>query len=98
MYAIIETGGRQYWVQPGETLQVNKLTAEKGATIELKTLWAAEEEKKSSQKAKVTAEVVRQTRGRKIVVFKKRPKSRYSRQAGHRQELTEIRIKDISLN
>ena len=98
MYAIIETGGRQYWVQPGETLQVNKLTAEKGATIELKTLWGAEEEKKSSQKVTVTAEVVRQTRGQKIVVFKKRPKSRYSRKAGHRQDLTEIRIKDISLN
>lgn len=98
MYAIIETGGTQYWVTPGETLQVNKLSAEKGATVELKVLWAAEEDKKSSQKAKVTAEVVRQTRGKKLVVFKKRPKSRYSRKNGHRQELTEIRIKDISLN
>jgi len=98
MYAIIETGGTQYWVTPGETLQVNKLSAEKGESVELKVLWAAEEDKQSSQKAKVTAEVVRQTRGKKLVVFKKRPKSRYSRKNGHRQELTEIRIKDISLN
>jgi len=98
MYAIIETGGTQYWVTPGETLQVNKLSAEKGEAVELKVLWAAEEDKQSSQKAKVTAEVVRQTRGKKLVVFKKRPKSRYSRKNGHRQELTGIRIKDISLN
>ena len=98
MYAIIETGGRQYWVSPGDTLQVNRLPDEKGATIELKALWAAEEDKESSRKARVTVEIVRQMRGPKIVVFKKKPKSRYSRKKGHRQELTEIRVKDISLN
>ncbi|MBI2362479.1 MAG: 50S ribosomal protein L21 [Elusimicrobia bacterium] len=100
MYAIIETGGKQYWVVPGETLRVEKLTADAGETVTLKALWAAEEgqEGKSSQKATVTAEIVRQLKDRKIIVFKKRPKSKYSRKAGHRQNLTEIRIKQISLN
>jgi large subunit ribosomal protein L21 len=102
MYAIVETGGKQYWVNAGETLQVNKLEAKQGDVVELKALWASKEEPESetpgSPKAKVTAEVVRQMRGEKIIVFKKRPKSRYRRRKGHRQWLTELRIKDISFN
>lgn len=104
MYAIIETGGKQYWVVPGETLRVGKLAAKEGDRVELKALWTAEEggtKKKGaagSAKGKVTAEVVRHVKGRKVVVFKKKPKSRYRRTRGHRQQLTEVRIKDISLN
>lgn len=100
MYAIIETGGRQYWVIPGETLRVEKLEAKEGETVTLKALWAAEEGKEgnSSQKATVTAEIVHQLRDPKIIIFKKRPKSKYSRKAGHRQSKTEIKIKQISLN
>ena len=97
MYAIVELGGKQYWVVPGETLQVDKIDAKEGEQVQLKALWAGAEDK-NTQKAKVTAEVVRQLRGPKIIVFKKRPKSHYSRQKGHRQELTELRIKEISLN
>ncbi|MFH1725471.1 MAG: 50S ribosomal protein L21 [Elusimicrobiota bacterium] len=108
MYAIIKTGGKQYWVVPGETLQVGKLTAKKGEAVEFEALWAADEEKSSEKAdakgaaggagAKVKAEVVRQTRGPRIVVFKKKPKAHYRRKAGHRQDLTEIRIVEISLN
>jgi len=101
MYAIIETGGKQYWVVPGETLRVGKLSAKTGETVDLKTLWAAEEDKKdgkSSAKATVKAEILRQVKGRKVIVFKKKPKSNYSRKAGHRELQTEIRIKAISLN
>ncbi len=100
MYAIIETGSKQYWVIPGEIIQVEKLAVPDGETLTLKALWAAEEgqEGKSSQTATVTAEVVRQLRDKKIIIFKKKPKSKYSRKAGHRQSLTEIRIKAISLN
>ncbi|MFC1679736.1 50S ribosomal protein L21 [Elusimicrobiota bacterium] len=101
MYAIIETGGKQYWVVPGETVQIGKLSAKAGDTLELNALWAAEEDKakgKSSQKATVTVEVVRQMKGPKIIVFKKKPKSHYRRKQGHRQALTEIRVKKISLN
>ena len=61
MYAIIETGGKQYWVKPGQNLQVEKLDAEVGANVELKVLWAANEEgtsadTKAAQAAKVTAQ------------------------------------------
>ena len=100
MYAIIETRSKQYWVVAGETLKVEKLDGKTGAKLSFNALWVAEEEKDGSgtQKGKVTAEIVRQTKGAKIVVFKKKPKSNYSRQAGHRQQLTEIRISKISLN
>ncbi|MFH2203811.1 MAG: 50S ribosomal protein L21 [Elusimicrobiota bacterium] len=100
MYAIIETGGKQYWVVPGEMLKVEKLAGKKGDTITFAALWTADEEKaeSSSREGKVTAEIVRQTRGDKIIVFKKKPKSNYSRRAGHRQSLTEIRVTKISLN
>ena len=104
MYAIIETGGKQYWVVPGETIQVEKLEAKEGEKIELKALWAAEEgggerkEPASTQKGTVTVEVVRHLRGPKIIVFKKKAKARYVRKIGHRQDLTEIRVKQISLN
>ena len=102
MYAIIETGSKQYWVEPGQNLQVEKLEAEAGATVELKALWAAEAngtspDAKAAKAAKVTAEVVKHLRGRKIIVFKKRPKKGYERTQGHRQNLTEIKIKEIIL-
>ena len=104
MYAIIETGGKQYWVTPGETLRIEKIEAERGAEVVFKALWAASEGQESgksvpsSQTAKVTAEVLGAVRGPKIIVFKKRPKKNYVRRAGHRQNLTEIRIKDVSIN
>ncbi|MBR2504896.1 MAG: 50S ribosomal protein L21 [Elusimicrobiaceae bacterium] len=102
MYAIIETGGKQYWVKPGQDLQVEKLEAEIGANIELKVLWAASEEgtsadTKASSNAKVTAQVVKHLRGPKILVFKRRPKKGYERTRGHRQDLTQIKITDIVL-
>ena len=102
MYSIIETGGKQYWVEPGTNLKVERLEAEVGATVELKSLWAAEVEGTSSdakagKTAKVTAEVVRHLRGPKIIVFKKRPKKGYEKTQGHRQNLTEIKIKEIVL-
>ncbi|MDR0953108.1 MAG: 50S ribosomal protein L21 [Elusimicrobiota bacterium] len=102
MYSIIETGGKQYWVEPGKNLKVERLEAEVGATVELKALWAAEaqgtsSDAKAGKTAKVTAEVVRHLRGRKIIVFKKRPKKGYEKTQGHRQNLTEIKIKEIIL-
>lgn len=99
MYAIIETGGKQYWVKPGQDLQVEKLEAQAGDTVELKVLWAADEEGTSADTkantAKVTAQVVKHLRGPKIRVFKKRPKKGYERTIGHRQDLTHIKITDI---
>lgn len=102
MYAIIETGGKQYWVKPGQDLQVEKLDAEVGANVELKVLWAADEEgtsadTKAAQAAKVTAQVVKHLRGQKVIVYKRRPKKGYERTQGHRQNLTQIKITDIKL-
>src|SRR5262245_55258431 len=101
MYAIIETGGKQYWVVPGQTLKVEKLDTEAGKELSLASLWSAEEGKESAspaKNAKVVVEVLRHLRGEKIIIFKKRPKKGYKKLQGHRQELTEIRIKDISLS
>ena len=102
MYAIIETGGKQYWVKPGQDLQVEKLEAKAGDTVELKVLWAANEEgtsadTKAAKAAKVTAQVVKHLRGQKVIVYKRRPKKGYERTQGHRQYLTQIKITDIQL-
>ena len=101
MYAIIETGGKQYWVIPGQTLKVEKLDTEAGKEFSLTSRWSAEEGKETAsptKNAKVVVEVLRHLRGEKIIIFKKRPKKGYKKLQGHRQELTEIRIKDISLS
>ena len=103
MYAIIETGGRQFWVSPGETIRVEKLVAEPGKELTLKALWAVGDapegkEAASSQTAQVTAEVVKQLRGPKIIVFKRRMKKAYRKTKGHRQSYTDLRIKAISIN
>ncbi|MCG2725093.1 MAG: 50S ribosomal protein L21 [Elusimicrobia bacterium] len=103
MYAIIETGGKQYWIVPGEILQIEKLSASQGDEVTFNALWSASpedtkqtQEKKSS--AKVVAQVLRHLRGKKIIVFRKKPKKAYEKSRGHRQELTEIQIKDIQLS
>ncbi|HAZ07661.1 MAG TPA: 50S ribosomal protein L21 [Elusimicrobia bacterium] len=103
MYAIIETGGKQVWVVPGETVKVEKLEAEAGAKLTFNALWAVGEsdggqEPTYSRTAKVTATVVKQGRGPKIIVFKKRTKKAYKKKIGHRQWLTMIKIENISLN
>ena len=102
MYAIIETGGKQFWVAPGDVLRVDKLEAKQGAELTLKALWAAGEPGAAPGKglpsAKVVVQVLRHFRGPKIIVFKKRTKKAYQKTAGHRQDLTEVRVKEISLN
>ncbi|GAB4030224.1 MAG: 50S ribosomal protein L21 [Elusimicrobiota bacterium] len=101
MYAIIKTGGKQYWVVPGEILQVEKLEAEAGKEVSFEALWSAaenEEPKKANKGGKVTATVLRHVKSPKIIVFKRRPKKAYEKSRGHRQELSEIKIKDIQLS
>ena len=97
MYSIIETGGKQYWVVPGEILQVEKLTAKEGTEVTFKALWSATQGDKNasaakSPTAKVTARVVRHLRGPKLIVFRKKTKKAYEKGSGHRQELTEIEV------
>jgi len=103
MYAIIETGGRQFWVAQGETIRVEKIEAEPGKELTFPALWAVGDaqdgrQPEPSRNARVTAEVVRQYRGPKILVFKKRSKKAYKKMQGHRQNYTDIRIKTISGN
>jgi large subunit ribosomal protein L21 len=102
MYAVVETGGKQYKVAPGDTLEVERLPAEAGATIELdRVLLVAGDEGVEVGRplvagARVVAEVVEQTKGDKIIVFRYKRKVRYRRKTGHRQRLTRLRIKEIA--
>jgi len=101
MYAVIENGGKQYRVELGAELELDQLTADPGDTIDIgRVLLVADgDERLIGQPvvdgARVTAEIVRATRGEKLVVFKYRPKARRRVKHGHRQDLTLVRIADI---
>jgi large subunit ribosomal protein L21 len=100
MYAVIRTGGKQYKVEEGDTIRVEKLTAEKGDTVTFDTvLFIGGDEyvvgSPNVSGAKVSASVVRQLKDKKIIVFKFKRRKRYHKKQGHRQELTEIRITSI---
>ena len=101
MYAVIETGGKQYRVEVGTELEVELLEVEAGQSITLdRVLLVADGElaavgRPVVENATVAADVVRQTRGEKTVSFKYRPKARRRVTKGHRQELTVLRISDI---
>ncbi|MEO8570762.1 MAG: 50S ribosomal protein L21 [Chloroflexota bacterium] len=103
MYAVIETGGKQYRVEVGTELEVELLDVEPGKTITIdRVLLVGDGDDASIGRplvadAQVSAEVVRQTRGPKLISFKYRPKARSRVKKGHRQELTLLRIADITL-
>ena len=104
MYAVIETGGKQYRVEVGTELDVELLDAEPGKAVTLdRVLLVVDGDDASIGRpvvdgAAVSAEVVRQGRGEKLIVFKYGPKTRRRVKKGHRQELTTLRISDITLN
>src|SRR4051812_43369672 len=101
MYAVIETGGKQYRVEVGTQLEVERLDVEPGAAISLdRVLLVADGAEASIGRpivtdAVVSAEVLRQDRGDKVISFKYRPKARRRVKKGHRQELTVLRITDV---
>ena len=103
MYAVIETGGKQYRVEVGTELEVELLQAEPGDNITLdRVLLVADGEESTIgtpviAEAAVLAEVVRRERGEKLISFKYRPKARSRVKKGHRQELTVLRITDVRL-
>ncbi|MFN0117542.1 MAG: 50S ribosomal protein L21 [Elusimicrobiota bacterium] len=102
-YAIVQTGGKQYRVAEGETLRVEKLEAKAGEEVKISDVLFAKSDSKILtgrpliSGASVTAEVVRQFRAPKIIVYKERQKKVYKKTQGHRQWLTELRVKQISL-
>src|SRR6478736_2574293 len=103
MYAVIETGGKQYRVEVGTELEVELLDVEPGKTITIdRVLLVADGDESTIGRplvadAAVSAEVLDQTRGPKLISFKYRPRARSRVKKGHRQELTVLRIADITL-
>jgi large subunit ribosomal protein L21 len=103
MYAVIKTGGKQYRVAKDQYLKIEKLDAEVGSTVDFDQVLLVGgdggEPKVGTpllDGAKVTAEVVEQTRGPKIVIFKKRRRKNFRRKTGHRQYITVVKIADIA--
>ncbi len=102
MYAIVETGGKQYRVETGATIQVERLPGDVGSEIELTNVRLVHGNagilvgQPLINGAKVTAEIVRQGRTRSITVFKKKRRKNYRRTRGHRQGFTQLVIKDIA--
>ncbi len=96
MYVVIKTGGKQYKVQPGDKIRIEKIDAQEGSQIEFEPLMVRKDDGTLEfNKGKVVAEVVAHGRGKKIIVFKYRPKKNYKRWKGHRQPYTEVLIKEI---
>ena len=101
MYAVIKTGGKQYRVEANDKLEIERLEGEAGATLEFTEVLmvgsgaSVKIGAPTVTGAKVTAELVEQSRGPKVIAFKKRRRKNSRRKKGHRQDLTTIRIKDI---
>ena len=97
MYAIVAHGGHQYRVSPGEHLIVDRLENEIGSTVELKALFVAEKDGdgKLSKDIVVTAKVISHHRGKKLRVFKYKPKKRNRKTIGHRSHLTELEVQSV---
>lgn len=101
MYAVVKTGGKQYRVSPGDSIEVEKLPYEVGEQIELDQVLLVANGSGTKigrplvEGATVKATVIRQLKGRKVVVFKFRSSKRYRRKRGHRQQYTRLRIDEI---
>ena len=100
-YAIIQAGGKQFRVNEGDVVQVPSLTAEVGSSVEFDALLLAADGDEvrigeSLEGQRVTGTVVEHGRARKIIVFKKKKRKNYRRKHGHRQELTVLKIEEIS--
>jgi len=102
VYAIIETGGKQYRVQEGDVLFLEKLSSEEGQTVVFDRVLAVSEGEELKvgtpvvEGASVTARVLGHGKGKKIIVFKYKPKKNYRRKQGHRQPYTKVQIEKIN--
>jgi len=103
MYAVIETGGKQYKVQEGDVVFVEKLEAEDGAVVTFDKVLAVSDEGKLTfgkpmiENASVSAKVLGQGKGKKVIVFKFKPKKGYRKKTGHRQPYTKVQIEKINV-
>ncbi len=101
MYAVLETGGKQYRVVAGETLEIERIAIEAGQTVTFDRVLLVNADGKLSvgsptvASATVLADVVAHKRGQKLIAFKMKRRKGYHRTVGHRQELTVVKIKEI---
>jgi len=101
MYAVIETGGKQYRVAPGDTIEIETLQGEVGAAVEFDKVLAVVKDADSVvagpalASAKVKATITAHGRGDKVLVFKFRRKKQYRRTIGHRQNFTQVKVDEI---
>jgi large subunit ribosomal protein L21 len=102
-YAIIRSGGKQYRAEPGKTLRIDSLPGDAGAKVEFTDVLYGSDNGAmrvgvpTLSGAKVTAEIVKQGKGEKLIIFKFKRRKNYARKQGHRQPFTEVRINSISL-
>jgi large subunit ribosomal protein L21 len=103
MYAVIKTGGKQHRVSEGDVLKIEKLAGQKGDTVVFEEVLLVSKEDQTRvgqpvvEGARVVGEIVHQGKGPKIIIFKKKRRKGFLKKTGHRQPLTEVRIKEISL-
>lgn len=101
MYAVLETGGKQYRVTAGDTLEIERLTVEAGQPVTFDRVLLVNTDGKLNvgnptvASASVLADVVEHKRGKKVIAFKMKRRKGYHRTVGHRQELTVVKIKEI---
>ena len=102
MLAILKTGGKQYIVEPGKKLRIEKLEIKEGEEVIFDQVLLLEKQNKLEignslvAGAKVTGKVLKQGRAKKVIIFKYKPKKRYRLKKGHRQPFTEVEIKEIT--
>ena len=101
MLAVIKIGGKQYLISPKQKIKIEKIKGKEGDEVKFTEILLLEKNKKLEigkpliKNAKVVGRISKQGKGKKIVVFKYKPKKRYQKKAGHRQAFTEVEIKDI---
>jgi large subunit ribosomal protein L21 len=104
MYAIVKTGGKQYKVAAGDVLTVEKLAGSTGDTVVLEEILMVNSEgtvdvgHPTLAQAKVTAEIISQTKAKKNIIFKSKRRKGYQKKTGHRQPITRIKIKEIQFS
>ena len=102
MYALIETGGKQYKVEADKWIDVEKLAGEDGSEVEFDKVLMVKNDSETKlgspyvEGAKVKGKILKQVKGKKLVVFKMRSKTRYRKKAGHRQKYTRVMIENIT--
>ena len=95
MHAIIETGGKQYRVAPGEVIRVEKVAGDVGSEIELPVKVAFDDEGGLLSAASIKATILGEGRGDKVLVFKFKHKKQYKKTIGHRQSFTEVKLGEL---